>query len=99
MECKLTRWRVPDKKNLFWEPWDTNYILFNELSGETHLLNEFAAEALQILETYPADEMELAERLSMVFSIEAAEVLPHMPRLLEEFDKLGLIAPDSPDCS
>lgn len=94
MKYDLTRWRVPDKNNLFWERWDTNYVLFNGLSGETHFLNEIAAEALQILETYPVNEMELAERLSIIFGTEVVEVLPHIPHLLKEFDNLGLVAPD-----
>ncbi|WP_166805043.1 HPr-rel-A system PqqD family peptide chaperone [Nitrosococcus wardiae] len=91
--CRFITWKVPDERSIFCESFGNYYIIFNQSSGETHLLNELAAEALRILEIYPVSEAELADRLREVFEVELEELLPRMSRLLKEFDNLGLIEP------
>lgn len=73
-------------ENVLWEKWPDECIIYNDLSGQTHLLNAPAAAALERLQR----EAMNAETLAQALALESAEIV----RLLQEFDQLGLIEPD-----
>jgi PqqD family protein of HPr-rel-A system len=57
-------WRVvPGQSLAFWE-WEGEAVLYNDLSGNTHLLDGGAVDVLQALRTGPADAATLAARLA-----------------------------------
>lgn len=85
------RWKALQNNKLLWEHWDGDYLVFNPFSGQTHILNSMAAEALKNLEGQALTTVELAERLSELFAIASNQDLQqHVERLLNEFDELGL---------
>lgn len=90
----MEKWRILPKKGLLWEYFENDYILYNPFSGETHLLNEIAAEALNLLQNEPLSLESLTQRLCTVLSVknDPASRL-QVQSLLKEFEELGLIEP------
>jgi len=83
---RSARWRLIDPDRILWERWPDECIVYNDLSGQTHLLNVSAAAALELLGAGGESAETLAEKLN----VDSAEI----ERLLQEFDQLGLIEPD-----
>ena len=84
--------RVPSGFGLYWQSWDDEFVVYNSGSGDTHLLDPVAAEALQILEREPANLTELAGNVSASLEIELdSELSGYLERVLSYFHRLGLI--------
>ncbi len=87
-------WRVASRTPLRWRGWDGEWVVYHPDSGDTHLLDPLAAEALRSLEASPAGAAALVERLAGGTDATAAEELPAaVERLLRAFDEVGLIEP------
>jgi PqqD family protein of HPr-rel-A system len=90
------RWEVPDANALAWRKWDSEFLVYNTASGQTHHLNLLAGEALRSLEAEAADVSQLVCRLANQFEIARdSPPLQMMDRLIHELDELGLIAPST----
>ena len=94
MTCaKATRWRVLSEFSLHWQSWDDEFVVYNSGSGDTHLLDPVAAEALQNLEQESADLSELVARVAASLEIEPdTDFAAYLEQLLSDLYKLGLIA-------
>jgi PqqD family protein of HPr-rel-A system len=57
-------WRVVPGQLLAFREWDGEAVLYNDLSGNTHLLDGGAIDVLQALRSGPADAATLAARLA-----------------------------------
>ncbi len=77
-------WMVPAEVQLEWRTWGESSVVFNQASGDTHLLDSAAAEVLERLETRPASIDELCERLGELME-------PHIETLVAKLEHLGLI--------
>lgn len=79
-------WRLTPGQTLAHRGWDDEYVLYNDLSGDTHLFGADAMQLLLHLRAGPADEETLARAL---------EVLPDerdaMAVMLAELRALSLI--------
>lgn len=89
------RWRTPAECELLWRSWDDEeFVVFHARSGDTHLLNAMAAEALEELGRRPVTAQELAVHLGECLERPADEELQRIAAgLIREFDELGLIEP------
>jgi PqqD family protein of HPr-rel-A system len=89
------KWRGQREFNLLWRSWDDDeYVVFHTGSGDTHLLNAVAAEALSELERRAVDEGELAQHLADCLARPLDDELKKSAAgMLREFDELGLIEP------
>lgn len=56
-------WRVVPGQQLACRGWDGEYVLYNSLSGDTHLLDEAALRLLRALDGHPASIPALAAQL------------------------------------
>ncbi len=65
-------------------------MVFDEGSGDTHLLDPLAAEVLKALADAPADLATLVDRVATRFVLEDAEVRAHVEATLQRFRDLGL---------
>lgn len=83
-------WRVIPGQALQRRAWDDTYVVFNNLSGDTHLLDAGAMQVLLAVAHAPASEAELAERLRESLQLDAQEVL-EIPGMLEDLRALSLI--------
>lgn len=72
-------------------------MVFDEGSGDTHLLDPLAAEVLKALAEAPADLATLIERMDVRFGLEGdPEVRSHVEASLQRFRDLGLAEPARP---
>lgn len=90
------KWRVGTESKLLWRRWDDEYVVFNPSSGDTHVLNHVAAEALKRLERSPADAGDLAQHVGLTVKLDPDDLLEHMEGLVRQFDELGLVQPLAP---
>lgn len=88
------RWEIPDPSALLSEEWGDETVLFDARSGQTHLLNALATEALSFLQERAASLDELAQYLATLFEVPLEEPFAaEIRRLLEQCVQLGLIEP------
>jgi PqqD family protein of HPr-rel-A system len=92
MDRLAQKWKVRAENRLVWERWEQDAVVYDSASGETHLLNALAFEALMLLRDYPMDAFDLARRLADEFDdFDARTLEPQMQRLIDNFDELGII--------
>ncbi|MDB5793041.1 MAG: HPr-rel-A system PqqD family peptide chaperone [Massilia sp.] len=48
-----TSWRLAPGQHLLHRCWDGECVLYNDLTGDTHLVDEFALELLEMLRAAP----------------------------------------------
>lgn len=56
-------WRLAQGQRLLYHCWDGECLLYNDLSGDTHLLDEFAISLLEELRAAPQSAIQLEENL------------------------------------
>ena len=89
---ETARWKVNSEFPLRWRSWDDEFVVYNSGSGDTHLLDPVAAEALQNLEQESADLSELVVRVAVSLEIESdTDFASYLEKLLSDLYKLGLI--------
>jgi len=87
-------WRVASRTPLRWRGWNGDWVVYHPGSGDTHLLDPLAADALRLLEASPAGVAALIERLAGSAAAPAAEKLgAAVESMLRVFDEVGLIEP------
>lgn len=86
-------WRVTPGQALVSRQWGDERVLFNSLSGATHLLGPGEALLLDVLGAGPAVEEELAAALSAEFEIDAAELPAELDAMLDTLARLDLVEP------
>jgi PqqD family protein of HPr-rel-A system len=84
-------WRVVPGQLLAFREWDGEAVLYNDLSGNTHLLDGAAIDVLQALRSEPCDAVALAAQLAGSFGAGADELLPDIEDMLAELARLDLI--------
>ena len=72
--------------------WDEHYLVFNNLSGDTHLLGGGAMQVLSALAAAPASTAALASRLQAELQLDPQE-MDELPVMLDELYALALIEP------
>ena len=81
-------WRLSQGQTLTRRGWDGEYLVYNDLSGDTHLLGELAVELLLALQNGAHDEAALAAALDLSADPEQHAFLRG---LLAELSSLSLI--------
>ncbi|MFC5552267.1 HPr-rel-A system PqqD family peptide chaperone [Massilia aerilata] len=84
-------WRLRPGQTLQYRHWDDEYVLYNDLSGDTHLLDDAAIEILLFLKNDPAPLPVLAAVLQSAFDIDDTELYEEIGILLERLKHLYLI--------
>ena len=84
-------WRLRPVQTLQYRQWDGECILYNDLSGDTHLLGDGAIELLLALRLGTAPRAALAAVLQAEFDLEPAELDLETDTLLRDLQHLNLI--------
>jgi PqqD family protein of HPr-rel-A system len=85
-------WRVVPGQLLAFREWDGEVVLFNDLSGNTHLLEGAALDVLHALQAQPADTAALAQRLAPHFDLDDDADLPAvLSDLIASLARLDLV--------
>jgi PqqD family protein of HPr-rel-A system len=85
-------WRAVPGQALHHRAWDEEYVVYNNLSGDTHLLDEGTMQLLLAVATAPVDAATLGERLRVALGLDAQEI-SEIPAMLEGLCALSLIEP------
>jgi len=93
-------WCLRPGQTLAYRHWDGEYVLYNDLSGDTHLLGDAAIELLLVLKAGPASRQALAAVLEAQFEIDPLELDLETGELLRHLQHLYLIDTrvDAPAC-
>ena len=86
-------WRVIPGQSLACHMWDDEAVLYNDLSGATHLLGPAALCLLDALRAGPRDEAALGAVLLDEFEIDAAGVAEELAAVLGDLARLDLVEP------
>jgi PqqD family protein of HPr-rel-A system len=86
-----TRWCLRPGQHLAYRQWDGECVLYNDLSGDTHLLGDGAIELLLALRRGPATHRALAAVLQAEFDIDAEALAHETDTLLEDLQHLYLV--------
>lgn len=75
--------------------WDGDYVVYNPLSGNTHLLDIVTGEVLKIIAAGPARASTLCGRVAEFLELPAddANLAHQVGEILDVLDDLGLIEP------
>lgn len=85
-------WRVVPGQLLAFREWDGEVVLFNDLSGNTHLLEGPALDVLHALQAQPGDIAALAQRLAPHFDLdEGADIAAVVGDLIAALARLDLV--------
>jgi PqqD family protein of HPr-rel-A system len=93
VELSHAVWRLIEAQSLRYRCWDEEAVLYNDVSGATHLLGPAALCVLEALRPGPASMAALASRLLDEFEIDDASVGAELHILLDEMSQLSLIEP------
>jgi PqqD family protein of HPr-rel-A system len=86
------KWRVISNEALHFRSWGNEFVVYNSLSGDTHLLGSAAAQLLLNLQAHPSDAASLADSLAPHFDVAPGSDLPlQIDQLLTELNVLGLV--------
>ena len=89
----LPKWRLISSDPLVWKSWDDDeHVVYHPGTGDTHILNDVAAELLFSLDEVSLSCEELAVRCADAFGITSDEAFQRqIQTTLDQFDDLGLI--------
>ena len=83
----LPIWRLAPGQRLQYRCWDGECVLYNDLSGDTHLLDEFALALLEQLKAEP----QAAAQLATAFELDAHDQDAALQTVLDDLAALFLI--------
>jgi PqqD family protein of HPr-rel-A system len=86
-------WRVMPGQRLAFREWDGEAVLYNDLSGSTHLLDGAALDLLQVLREGPADSAALAGLLAERFDAGDDDLASLIDDMLANLARLDLVEP------
>ena len=84
-------WRLTPGQALACREWDGEAVLYNDLSGNTHLLDGAALDLLHALRDQPADAATLAARLADHFDAGDDDLVALIDDMLSALAGLDLI--------
>ena len=90
-------WRAVSASSHHWHQWDGEYLVYNDRSGDTHLLTDIAARLLRRLEDRPMavdDLVALANRDGREDEPPWSE--SEIMDMVLQFEGFGLIEPTAP---
>lgn len=89
-----TYWKIAPATSLHFKHWDEELVVFNSISGNTHLLGSDATYVLLKLQQAPANIAMLIEHLSIELQTDANEAFKkQIEQVVSQLCNLDLIEP------
>jgi PqqD family protein of HPr-rel-A system len=86
------KWQAISTQAVYLRSWDDEFVVYNSLSGDTHLLGAAAGHILTALHRGPSDETSLTESLCETLHAEPTpEMSLQIQAILTDLHKLALI--------
>jgi len=87
-------WQVPVEAKLPLRYWDGDYVVYNPLTGNTHVLDIVAGKVLEIIMAGPATSAELCQHIAAFLDVpNDLRTAENVDAILAVLDRLGLIEP------
>ena len=91
------KWNAIPAPDLYLRSWDDETVVYNGLSGDTHLISAAAADILAELRRGPMDQASLLSSMAALWETQPdPELDAGIGQLLAELDTLGLVVQVSP---
>lgn len=85
-------WSVVSGATLRWKMWDEDCVVFNNASGQTHLLDPLAALLVRQIEEGYCPSEQIFGRIATLLDINVTpEVRATLSQMLRQLEELGLI--------
>lgn len=86
------RWRTLRDDALHFRAWDDEVVIYDALSGDTHIIDPTAAQILQALQHSPSDVPSLAKLLAVQLQCEPGDELNQdIESVLSDMAALSLV--------
>jgi PqqD family protein of HPr-rel-A system len=86
------QWRVIGDSALQFRSWNGEFVVYNSLSGDTHILEESTAQILLVLQQTPSDMLSLAQLLARMWECELCDdFLLEIEMVLSDMHTLSLV--------
>jgi PqqD family protein of HPr-rel-A system len=86
------KWRLISNQALHFRSWDDEFVVYDNLSGDTHLVDSTAAQILLKLQQAPSNSTTLAESLvPLLHANWDDEFVGQVEHILADLDTLALI--------
>ena len=96
-EADLAVWRVSSDSDLSWRCWDGEYVVFNPVTGNTHLLDVASGHVLMSLLAGPTELGRIRDQLAGFLEVEAddrlAAAVSEILSRLEDLDLIEAVEP------
>ena len=87
-------WQLAGDRSVPLRCWDGDYVVYNPLSGNTHVLDIVTGEILRSIMRRSMRESELREHVATFLEVpNDVEVVEHVGRIVAMLDRLALIKP------
>lgn len=87
-------WRICAKQPLPMRCWEGDYVVYNPLSGNTHMLDILAGEVLKTIMAGAIDDGQLCRHIANYLDVpNDSRVAENLAGILSALDDLGLIEP------
>ncbi len=85
-------WRLNPSSGLHWRCWDDEWIVFDQGSGQTHLMNPVTAAALMQFDTQCLSFQQLLDKVAADMSVTtSSELASALSSAVEQLVGLGLL--------
>lgn len=86
------KWRLTSESGLRWRHWADRSLVFNPVSGDTHMLDITARTGLASLEAGPKSGEEMCQHMLAELGLDpGTDLRLYVARLLGHFRELGLV--------
>jgi PqqD family protein of HPr-rel-A system len=86
------QWRALEDNALRFQSWNDEVVVYNTLSGDTHILDKPAVQILQALQRTPSDVLSLAQLLAATWQCETSDdLLREIEMVLSDMHTLSLV--------
>ncbi len=93
-QLTLQKWRIAGGERLQWRYWDGDYVVFNPLSGQTHLLDIVTGKVLMLIMSGSSSATEFRSEISTFLEVDDDNRLSKsISDILSRLEEAGLIEP------
>jgi PqqD family protein of HPr-rel-A system len=88
-------WRVVALDQLAWRSWEHETVIYNDLSGDTHLLEPLATFVFEVLSEAPASmaQLEMRAAEAVLFDVANDVIARRVQDVFSRLQRLSLIEP------
>ena len=85
-------WRIPTDQEILWRCWEGDYVIFNSLSGETHILDITGGKVLRRIMNRPSTTEDIRSEIGDFLEVRNnAELACAVDKILHSLEDAGLV--------